>query len=61
MSNQMLNEKVNLLINERNPQMQDEDKPSDWHSWETSAFKKEENRSMFLNINYVACNWCNFK
>jgi len=60
MSNQMLNEKANLLINERSPQLlQDEYNLSDCYPWETSAFnnKKAEYKPMFLNINYVAYNW----
>ncbi|MDV3427353.1 MAG: thioredoxin domain-containing protein [Bacillota bacterium] len=60
MSNQILNEKANLLINERSPQpLQDEYNPSDYNPWGTSAFNKAkaEYKPMFLNINYVAYNW----
>ena len=61
MSNQMIHEKANRLVNEKSPYLlQHAYNPVDWYSWSEEAFNKAKNddKPIFLSIGYSCCHWC---
>ncbi len=54
-------QKVNRLIHEKSPYLQQHaHNPVDWYPWGEEAFEKEkkENKPVFLSIGYSTCHWC---
>lgn len=61
MSNQIIHEKSNRLINEKSPYLlQHAHNPINWYAWGSEAFDnaKKENKPIFLSIGYSTCHWC---
>ncbi|MFA6940005.1 MAG: thioredoxin domain-containing protein [Clostridiaceae bacterium] len=61
MSNQVVQEKTNRLIDEKSPYLlQHAHNPVNWYPWGDEAFEKAklDDKPIFLSIGYSTCHWC---
>jgi len=64
MSNLILHQHSNRLINEKSPYLlQHAYNPVDWYPWGEEAFEKadKENKPIFPSIGYSTCHWCHVR